>query len=870
MAQNINSGTDDNKGNIGLLEQEILLQSSSRSPIFSGQKPNEKKDRATGKKQPPPHAVHADIYDEVKKKVADILGTDKEARKGEEAEASAEEITQADKLDETADEEQHDVQPSTSVLDIEYSDNAENDSAEINSQPDGQYISEEVPKKHIAEKTVEKSLIQMIRQYVRKSVAEPVEKNDDTGDDTVGDAADETATKSDEAVADEQADTDEAAEENSNGNSTEEIPTNGTGKEFEEAHRELSEEIEEIPSEETDEESSEESDEEISDEAAKGTDYLLNEAEEAVRKNAEVFKRLRQTVGEWVRRPKKAVVRQKANPAFLKLVSGIIVAALIVSGGLRCLSLISKTTFSSDSRTLVVGPDKLEFISETGSGSVTGSIELAIDGVSIDKNLDLYITDQSGNMVNGVNFTVYLTRIGIGEIIELVDDDADGFLSLTNLEGGDYSVTIAPVEGYVMPTDAVFTVKEQVSYTRIVNISDKIMKEEQVDLRQEDPGYGGNGNNGEGGGTTLIDTVEWIDSSTSTKDVEKTVKVIYYTGEIGESGRLKYADGTLSDKIPEIDANGYLTGLFSLYQEPEPEEPVPEEPEPVNEPENIGGDSELFAKNGDSYVYLVHEVPVDTVITEKVTVYYGWQTFDGRSYYYDKNGNKVTGTQVIKNVAYVFDSDGILGGGSGSGVAGIDVSTYQRGVDWNKVKAAGIEFVIVRAGFRGWGSGMIVEDSMFYSHVTGAQAAGLKVGVYFFSQAINEAEAVEEASAVISLLNKYNFHISYPICIDTEWSGGNPGRADNISRAERTKVCIAFCETVRNAGYVPMIYASKAWLEYYVYVNQLNSYKIWLAHYTGGSKSSYTGHYEMWQYTGSGHVDGIPSAVDLNIGYLGY
>ncbi len=248
--------------------------------------------------------------------------------------------------------------------------------------------------------------------------------------------------------------------------------------------------------------------------------------------------------------------------------------------------------------------------------------------------------------------------------------------------------------------------------------------------------------------------------------------------------------------------------------------------------------------------------------SEPVYKYTGWQTLDGFTYFFDENGKKVTGEQVIAGVKYNFASDGALS--MNGGVLGIDVSKWQGTIDWNAVKQSGISFVIIRCGYRGSSTGALVQDPKFQSYISGATNAGLKVGLYFFSQAINEKEAVEEASMAIALAQ--NYKISYPIFIDTEMTSN--GRANNISRETRTAVCRAFCETVKSAGYTPGIYASKSWYENQLDMSSLNGYKIWLAQYA--SVPTYTGRYDMWQYTDNGKVNGINEDVDLNISYLGY
>ena len=242
--------------------------------------------------------------------------------------------------------------------------------------------------------------------------------------------------------------------------------------------------------------------------------------------------------------------------------------------------------------------------------------------------------------------------------------------------------------------------------------------------------------------------------------------------------------------------------------------------------------------------------------------YTGWQTINGNVYFYDKNGNKVTGDQVIQGVSYHFTGDGILAMDK-NGVMGIDVSKWNSTIDWNAVKNSGISFVIIRCGYRGSSSGVLVEDPRFRSNIAGASAAGLKVGIYFFTQAVNEVEAVEEASMVLSLVKGYS--ISYPIFIDTERSGG---RADGIDKATRTAVCRAFCETIKNGGYTPGVYASKAWYNDRLSYSSLSGYRIWLAQYA--SAPSFANRYDLWQYSEKGSVSGISGRVDMNISYMGY
>lgn len=270
----------------------------------------------------------------------------------------------------------------------------------------------------------------------------------------------------------------------------------------------------------------------------------------------------------------------------------------------------------------------------------------------------------------------------------------------------------------------------------------------------------------------------------------------------------------------------------------------------------------LYCKEGDSYReataadYEGHDV----FYRKKESVSYrytGWQTIGGKRYFYDKNGNPVTGDQIIQGVKYSFREDGSLDGGN---VMGIDISKHNGTVDWNAVKNAGVEFVILRCGYRGSASGVLVEDEKFRTNIKGAMAAGLKVGIYFFSQAVNEMEAVEEASLTLSLIKGHK--ISYPVYIDVEAANG---RADGLSAAERTKVVKAFCETVRDSGYTAGVYSNKNWFAEKMDTGAFGNYRIWLAQYT--ESPTYTGRYEMWQYSSQGTIPGIKGDVDLNICY---
>lgn len=194
----------------------------------------------------------------------------------------------------------------------------------------------------------------------------------------------------------------------------------------------------------------------------------------------------------------------------------------------------------------------------------------------------------------------------------------------------------------------------------------------------------------------------------------------------------------------------------------------------------------------------------------------------------------------------------------------IDVSEFQNTIDWKKAKAAGVKGAIVRCGYRGYEKGTLKQDSMFLNHIKGAYAAGLKVGVYFFTEGINATEGKEEAAYTLNLVKKAGIPLSYPIAIDTEHINAN-ARANNLSKAKRTEVIKAFCDEIQRQGYEAMIYASLTWFSDKLDMSKL-PYKIWCAQYY--SKCEYKGEYVMWQYTSEGKINGVPGVVDLNHCYI--
>lgn len=245
----------------------------------------------------------------------------------------------------------------------------------------------------------------------------------------------------------------------------------------------------------------------------------------------------------------------------------------------------------------------------------------------------------------------------------------------------------------------------------------------------------------------------------------------------------------------------------------------------------------------------------------------GWYKtfFQKDTYYYDPDTHqKVTGIQTIDGKMYYFNADGVL---QKDVTFGVDVSKYQSSVDWAQLREAGAEFAILRIGYRGYETGTMVLDPMYETHMANATAAGLKVGVYFFSQAINEAEAIEEAEACLYVLDVLGHELQYPIYFDSEYAtSSHKGRADGLTRAQRTACAVAFCERIQQAGYRAGVYASTNWFNSKLDYNTVSKYSIWNAHY-GVAESPLA--CEIWQGTCTGRPNGIAGQIDINISYIG-
>lgn len=277
---------------------------------------------------------------------------------------------------------------------------------------------------------------------------------------------------------------------------------------------------------------------------------------------------------------------------------------------------------------------------------------------------------------------------------------------------------------------------------------------------------------------------------------------------------------------------------------------------------------DMASQKFEAYVYPEYEDPGDPriltaredILKDKISIvgknggYYALELYENvplSEYDYDKI------VQDENGIREYVEEDGSI-----SSSFGIDVSKFQGEIDWEAVKAQGVSFVIPRIAYRGYSVGAIVEDESFKANVEGAKAAGLDVGVYIFSQAITVEEGIEEAEYIIEMIK--DMDITGPIVFDTEYyDEPADARANLITRAERTSIAKAFCETIEDAGYKPMIYANTRWLLLGINLDELAEYDVWYAYYGEDPVLPYE--FAMWQYSCEGVLTGIGNYVDMNI-----
>ena len=363
-------------------------------------------------------------------------------------------------------------------------------------------------------------------------------------------------------------------------------------------------------------------------------------------------------------------------------------------------------------------------------------------------------------------------------------------------------------------------------------------------------------------------TEEYVEDTTENTTEETTDDTTTTTKKYIAKTDIKVSIASGNKEKDEDKGNAHIDVVKKPAKNPianntEPQtNPLPLESETSPVIENVDVASNISYASSDK-IHKSKYTKYTYIDTEKTT---GWYSANKEKYFLDDNSKPLSGLQKLSNRFYDFNDEGNL-----CSVVGIDVSSWNKEIDWKKVKDDGIDYAILRVGFRGYGTEgekPPLLDKMLEKNLKGATEAGIDIGLYFFSQAITEDEALEEAGVCINAARGYK--IKYPIYFDTEYATGNySGRADNLSVAERTNIAVAFCEAVKNAGYTPGIYASRNFFYQNLDCSRFSNYHIWLAHYTN-SKTDYKNKYDMWQYSSSANIDGIDGRTDINISYYNY
>ena len=475
------------------------------------------------------------------------------------------------------------------------------------------------------------------------------------------------------------------------------------------------------------------------------------------------------------------------------------------------------------------------------------------------------------------------------------DDDKDGTVLMPDLETGTYTLVVQAEEGYKTPDAAEATVE---TFSVMDDIMEKVVADSAA-TQKEDPSKNRSNSSpavsvpettasaGEVNVTALKksgdniiykitgrSTMQLTDDETARYTAGSVLiddhSVSAYSGYIYETGKIQItgeqADVVTKFLVPErnisaenVEMSNNTTVFADNLKETaagtkETHSETKTTGESTKSEETTKGENTKPSDNQSTtarknYVLLSLEAETETVYAD------GWQNIQGKTYYF-RNSQAVTGWNQIDGLQYYFNGDGSLG----SHLV-IDVSTYNGDIDWNRVKAAGIDYAIIRVGYRGYETARLVKDKRFDTNMRNATAAGVKVGAYIVTQAVNTNEAVEEASFIISACSGYN--VSLPLAIDVESAGNGKGRGDKISVAERTAVINAFVQTIRGAGYSAMVYANKDWMTNRINAGGLVSGStVWLAQYR--SSCTYGGSYQMWQFTESGSIPGISGNVDMS------
>ena len=541
---------------------------------------------------------------------------------------------------------------------------------------------------------------------------------------------------------------------------------------------------------------------------------------------------------------------------------------------------------------------------EEESTSEVPMLALYLEAVADENNITAKVYGEDGEVLTGHELVFNLLKgskeenavqidmlkeTSVGQQIDGVeaaqypDDDRDGTVEMCDLETGTYTLVVQAEEGYTMPEAAETTVE---TFQIIENIMEKVVVDTAATQKEDPSKNRGTESTGEN-----VKPVTYVDNavtgSVGVTSVKKSGGSILYTlksrksiliskteidsykaesliidgqqykGYIYETGTVDVTGGSENVVTKFLVKDESETGKSQSQSESSVGSGTVNsisdaakdsgEADKASESSTVSEKESEADKTKQTYFLIEIEAQIETVYAD------GWQNVNGKNYYFE-NSQAVTGWKKIDGAQYYFNADG----SQGSSLV-IDVSTYNGDIDWYSVKASGINYAIIRVGYRGYETANLVKDKRFDYNMSQATAAGIKVGAYIVTQAVNTSEAVEEASFIVSACSGYN--VSLPLIIDVESAGGGRGRGDKISTSERTAVINAFAQTVNSCGYSAMVYANKDWMENRINAGNI-SCNVWLAQYR--STCTYTGPFAMWQFTDSSYVNGISGKVDMS------
>ena len=507
------------------------------------------------------------------------------------------------------------------------------------------------------------------------------------------------------------------------------------------------------------------------------------------------------------------------------------------------------------------------------------------------ENLDVVVCDMDGTAVPGYVFPLEISYADGSS--HSVFTDVNGHYYAEYMLPGKYTVSMPEFEGFLQPESVTCQVMERLEYVPIANITEVVEIKETSELPEEEV-QGPQPHTDEPEAEVEEISTEQVEQDAREENPEAEVIVsgqgeseapdegegaVYYKYSYftGENGFLLLADGTESDVLP-IEENGALAyGIrkVTVYYDIDGNE-ISADELPEDFIENTDYYVEEYSEKvdiiyGDGRVDVRYAITVEESeqsVGTDAAVRVGWIEENGHTYYYDAKGRPVTGLKNIDGRLYFFD-----GTGARARSIGIDVSYFNSTIDWNAVKAAGVDFVIVRVAGRTWNKGVLFEDEDSYRqgkdggfYLQGAKQAGLQVGAYVYSNAVNTNEAVEEASLALEVLSKSGIALDLPIYIDLEFSGEFPnGRADRMSYAQRAEIVRAFCTTVESSGYRSGVYAGEDFFSRALRVEDVSDYDIWYASYTRRFALPDFRGFDVWQFSALGRINGMPDYVDMNV-----